>query len=84
MDQTPSQLAEGAKDRQDVLRRMSLSDPRRYEEPISELSIRDPRAAHPELGLSGNVISATFCIPQSLRYRKGQDWVSTISPLIIA
>ena len=35
----------------------------------------DPRAANPSLGLSGGVISATFCIPHSLKYRKGQDWV---------
>jgi len=75
MQQTPSQLAHGAKDERDVLRRMSLSDPRRNEDPIDQLSIKDPRAAHPELGLSGNVISATFAIPQSLRYKKGQDWV---------
>lgn len=55
---------------------MSLSDPRRHEEAIPELSVLDPRGAHPELGLSGNVISATFCIPQSLKFKSGQDWVN--------
>jgi trehalose 6-phosphate synthase/phosphatase len=36
----------------------------------------DPRAANPSLGLSGGVISATFCIPHSLQLRSGADWVS--------
>ncbi|KAF1830914.1 hypothetical protein BDW02DRAFT_601239 [Decorospora gaudefroyi] len=34
----------------------------------------DPRAAHPELNLSGRIISATFAIPYSLGYSQGNDW----------
>ncbi|TAQ85370.1 hypothetical protein B7494_g6307 [Chlorociboria aeruginascens] len=34
----------------------------------------DPRLANPDLGLSGSVISATFCVPHSIQYRKGTDW----------
>jgi trehalose 6-phosphate synthase/phosphatase len=42
----------------------------------------DPRAANPSLGLTGGVISATFCIPHSLQYRKGADWVSNSDPAL--
>jgi hypothetical protein len=35
----------------------------------------DPRAANPSLGLSGGVISATFCIPHALQFTKGSEWV---------
>ena len=31
--------------------------------------------AHGNVGLSGNVISATFTVPYTLRYRKGEPWV---------
>jgi trehalose 6-phosphate synthase/phosphatase len=34
----------------------------------------DPRAAHPGLNLSGRIISATFAIPYSIGYSKGNDW----------
>jgi trehalose 6-phosphate synthase/phosphatase len=79
MAQTPTQAVAGAKTRQEVLRRLSLTrTPQAHEEPISELSKVDPRAANPTLALSGNVISATFVIPQSLQWRKGADWVSNL------
>lgn len=58
----------------DILRRMSRSSRGRRE------SLSDLRAAHPSLPLSGNVISATFNMPHSLKYRKGADWVR--SPLL--
>jgi len=38
--------------------------------------MHDIRVKHPDLALTGNIISATFNIPHSLRYRKGADWVS--------
>lgn len=56
----------------DILRRMSKSSHGRRE------SINDIRAAYPSLPLSGNVISATFNIPHSVKYRKGADWVSAL------
>lgn len=60
----------------DILRRMSRSSRGRTE------SISEMRAAHPSLALSGNVISATFNMPHSLKYRKGADWVSLrLAPL---
>jgi trehalose 6-phosphate synthase/phosphatase len=74
MAQSPSDAASGAKSHHEILRRMSLSSPGlQRKESLVDV---DPRAANPSLGLSGGVISATFCIPHSLKYRKGADWVS--------
>ena len=71
--QSPSDAASGAKSSHEILRRMSLSSSAKRQDSLHEV---DPRAANPSLGLSGGVISATFCIPHSLQYRKGADWVS--------
>jgi len=73
MASCPSEAASGAKSDRDVLRRMSLQSGLRTGEPAEEV---DPRAANPALNLSGGIISATFCIPHSLQYRKGAEWVS--------
>lgn len=56
----------------DILRRMSKSSRGRQE------SLSDIRTTYPSLHLSGNVISATFNMPHSLKYRKGADWVSAL------
>ncbi|CAG8979134.1 hypothetical protein HYALB_00000267 [Hymenoscyphus albidus] len=72
MAQSPTEAASGAKSNQEILRRMSIGGgSKQRRESLSDI---DPRAAHPSLGLSGGLISATFCIPHSLRYRKGADW----------
>ncbi|KAI9787634.1 MAG: threalose-6-phosphate phosphatase [Geoglossum umbratile] len=65
---SPSAAASGARSRADLLRRMSRSS--------NELNLVDvdPRAAHPTLGLSGGVISATFCIPYTAGLRREADW----------
>lgn len=73
MAQSPSAAASGAKTNHEILRRMSLSGPG-LKRQDSLLDV-DPRAANPSLSLSGGIISATFCIPHSLKYRKGSDWV---------
>lgn len=73
MGKSPSDATPGTLSNQEVLRRMSLSTDRERKGSLSDL---DPRAAHPSLGLTGGIISATFCIQQSLMYRKGSDWVS--------
>lgn len=54
----------------DILKRMTLAAMGRRE------SLSQIRSANPDLQLSGNIISATFNIPHSLKYRKGSDWVS--------
>jgi trehalose 6-phosphate synthase/phosphatase len=74
--QSPSEAAAGAKSDQDILRRMSLTSSHKRQDSLSDT---DPRSAFPTLSLSGSVISATFCIPHSLEYRKGRDWVSLLS-----
>lgn len=68
--QSPGAAAAGATSNADILRRMSLT--RTNTVPVVEA---DPRTANPELGLSGGIISATFCIPHSVKLRKGADWV---------
>ena len=35
----------------------------------------DPHLAYPSLNLSGNVISAAFCIPYTLKFHEGGSWV---------
>ncbi|KAK4664670.1 uncharacterized protein QC763_507260 [Podospora pseudopauciseta] len=40
-------------------------------------SMSEFREISPDLALSGNIISATFNIPHSLKYRKGSDWELT-------
>jgi trehalose 6-phosphate synthase/phosphatase len=55
---------------QDLLRRLSLVGD---SSPISPEV--DPRTQHPELKLSGRLISAAFCIPYKLQFQAGLDWV---------
>ena len=71
--QSPIEAASGARSNQEILRRMSMGHPAMQRR--DSLFETDPRAANPSLSLTGGVISATFCIPHSLKYRKGQDWV---------
>jgi trehalose 6-phosphate synthase/phosphatase len=73
--QSPSEAADGARTNRDILRRMSLTGGPKRQETLNEL---DPRVTFSSLGLSGGIISATFCIPHSLQYRKGADWVGAV------
>jgi hypothetical protein len=73
MAQSPTEAASGAKSNRDILRRMSLTGSRQRSDSLVEI---DPRASNPTLALSGGIISAALCIPHSLKYRKGKDWVS--------
>lgn len=61
---------------QEILRKISQGGGRARSESIVDL---DPKTANPALGLSGGIISATFCIPHSLQHRKGQEWVGGIN-----
>jgi hypothetical protein len=70
---SPVRATTGSRSSADLLRRLSLVDGDRPNTP--EI---DPRAAYPNLSLSGRIISATFCIPHSLEFRSGHDWVGTI------
>lgn len=68
----------GVESNQEILRRISLSGIPRRRDSLDEI---DPRAANPSLGLSGGIISATICIPHSLQYTKGSEWVRSPSSL---
>lgn len=65
---SPTEASRGTMSGQEVLRRMSLSSRGRRE------SISDIKAAVPDLALTGNIISATFTLPYSLKYRNGGEW----------
>lgn len=65
-----SSEAAGAITGDDIASRLSLAALERKE------SLSEMQSAYPGLSLSGNIISATFNIPHSLRYHKGADWVS--------
>lgn len=67
--ESPVDVAKGAKSGKDLLRRLSLVDNKEAE----TLDI-DPRTAYPGLRLSGNVISATFCIPYQLTHGPNGEW----------
>jgi hypothetical protein len=73
-DLSPSEVAATSKTTENLLGRMSLAAMGRRQ------SLSEIRSAHPDLSLSGNIISATFNIPHSLAYIKGADWVSLVLP----
>lgn len=55
---------------EEILRRLSLTDER------PKVSSRTKsRKGYPGLELSGNIISATFCVPYKIDYGSGGDWV---------
>ena len=67
---SPREAAEGASG-EELLRRLSLTGQRPTHPDVVDV---DPRAAHPNLSLSGHIISATFCVPYKVEYRPGADW----------
>nr|OQO20864.1 hypothetical protein B0A51_12113 [Rachicladosporium sp. CCFEE 5018] len=66
-----TEAAAGAKNGEDLLRRLSLSTGRPHGNDLAEI---DPRKSHPDLKLSGHVISATFCVPHKIAYAPNADW----------
>lgn len=62
-------ILKGAMTSQEVLRRMSLSLRGRRE------SLSEIRNAAPDLGLTGNVISATYVTPYRIIHHKNGEWV---------
>lgn len=69
----------GAQEGKDFLRRLSIAVMGAQGESMSDI-----RAMSPDLSLTGNIISATFNIPHSLRYHKGADWVCASFCLFVA
>lgn len=69
---SPTEAAAGARSPEELLRRLSLTvQPSKRP---SEADF-DPRVAYPGLGLTGHVISATFCVPYKISYSPEGDWV---------
>jgi trehalose 6-phosphate synthase/phosphatase len=67
---SPTEAANGASG-EELLRRLSVTGQRQQKPELADV---DPRAAHPDLHLSGHVISATFCVPYKINYAPGADW----------
>jgi trehalose 6-phosphate synthase/phosphatase len=67
---SPTEVAKGARTGAELLRRLSLVNSVTQPEAMDI----DPQVSHPGLRLSGNVISATVCIPYSVGMRFGGDW----------
>lgn len=65
------EAANGAKNGEDILRRLSLTGSK------PDFDSIDPRTAHPGLGLSGNIISATFAVPYKVGYTTSGEWVGS-------
>ena len=64
----------GARSPEELLRRLSLTVQLPKDPAVAGFN---PRTAYPGLGLSGNVISATFCVPYKIDYRSNGEWVCT-------
>ena len=54
--------------------RRRLNHPRHSPQP-SIVTSNDPRTTHPDLTLSGNVISVNFCLPYEVKYSCDGEWV---------
>ncbi|KAI0468199.1 trehalose-phosphatase [Xylaria cf. heliscus] len=65
---SPTNLIRGAMSGEEVLRRMSQAAVGHNE------SIDDIRSAAPDLGLTGNIISATFTAPYTVKYYNNGEW----------
>ncbi|KAI1195400.1 trehalose-phosphatase [Nemania serpens] len=63
-----SDLIRGAMSGEEVLRRMSQAAAGRRE------SISDIKSSAPDLALTGNIISATFTTPHTVKYHKNGEW----------
>lgn len=70
---SPTEVAKGASG-EELLQRLRLADTRPQKTDVSDF---DPRIAHPNLNLSGHIISATFCVPYKVAYAPGADWELT-------
>ncbi|KAF2147444.1 glycosyltransferase family 20 protein [Aplosporella prunicola CBS 121167] len=68
----PTQQPAGAKSAEELLKRLSRSGGDLAQK--TDLADVDPQAAHPNLNLSGGVISATSCVPYNISYSPGNDW----------
>lgn len=71
IDASSGLAATDAKSAEEAIRKLTLA----ASGDMKELADTDPRAAHPNLGLSGHIISATFVVPYSISYAPDKEWV---------
>ena len=67
--ESPVDVAKGARDGADLLRRLSMVDPAR-----AETFDFDPKTTYPGLKLSGNIISASICLPYQFGHNPSGEW----------
>ena len=77
---SPAEAVAGARSPEEVLRRLSLAS---QSSKYPAIATFDPRTAYPGLELSGNVISATFCVPYKIDYGSAGEWVCLHSTLAL-
>ncbi|KAK5168644.1 threalose-6-phosphate phosphatase [Saxophila tyrrhenica] len=68
---SPEEAVAGVRSPEELLRRLSLTAQASGDLKTSDFN---PQVAFPELQLSGNVISATFCVPYKIRYGSNGQW----------
>lgn len=68
------EVSAGADSPQDLLRRLSLVEQAPPGPSQPSTTAADPQTSRSDLGLSGNVISATFCVPYKIGFDNG-DWI---------
>ena len=73
--ESPSEAARGARTGEELLRRLSLT-PEAFKK--RDLADIDPRAAHPNLHLSGQIINVAFCVPYDIGFAPNIEWVSEL------
>lgn len=71
--EAPGAAVQDAHSGPDLLRRLSS---------VGDLAVPQPSFTHPDdhpdLGLTGRVISAAFCIPYKLGFQSGESWVCVL------
>ena len=69
---SPTEVAAGARTGEELLQRLSLGGEKKDD---PDVFTKDLRSTHAGLGLSGGIITATFCVPYSIGHATGKAWV---------
>lgn len=77
---SPSEAAAHARNPQDLLRRLSLAA---HPPETSREAQFGPNSPLGSLGLTGNVISAAFCLPYKIEYAPGAEWVGAPRTILL-
>lgn len=74
--ETPVRVAEGSTSGAELLQRLSLANASH-----ATAAVTHPQD-HPDLDLSGRIISAAFCVPYKLGFQSGEPWVGLVGSLL--